>query len=296
MNNSKKKEKVAALSIISNSILIILKLVSGILTGSMSVISEAIHSAFDLIASIIAFISVMLSSKPPDKDHPYGHGKIENISGLAEGLLIFVAAFFIIYESIKKIINPQKIEDHFIAICVMIFSAVVNIIISKILYKVAKEEDSIALEADALHLKTDVLTSFGVAAGLILIKITNIYILDPLVAILVAFLIIKESWNLCKNAFGPLLDSKLSDDDENKIIEVMNNYSSQIIDYHRLRTRKSGCVKYIDFHMTVKDDVSVKESHDLSEKIQIDMKKAMKNTSINIHIEPENKTDLHSED
>jgi cation diffusion facilitator family transporter len=284
---SSKKVKVAALSIASNTTLIILKIVAGILSGSVSIISEAIHSSMDLVASIIAFFAVRFSSKPADEEHPYGHGKIENVSGVIEGLLIFVAAFLIIMEAIKKLLEPDPSMDiSFVAIGVMLFSAIANIFVSKVLYKVAKEEDSIALEADALHLKTDVYTSLGVSFGLILIKLTGIAILDPIVAILVAFLIIKESWTLCRNAFSPLIDTKLSDEEERKILVVMNKYKNEILDYHRLRTRKSGNIKLVDFHMTVNEELTVKESHALCENIENDLEEIIRNTSVNIHIEP----------
>ena len=288
MHNTNKKVRVAALSILSNTTLIILKIVAGILSGSISIISEAIHSGMDLIAAIIAFFSVRMSSKPADKKHPYGHGKIENVSGVIEGLLIFIAAFLIISEAIKKITSPHPAEvtETTVAVIVMVFSGVVNIFVSRILYKTAKSEDSIALEADALHLKTDVYTSFGVAVGLVLIKITGISILDPIVAILVACLIVKEAWVLCRSAFGPLLDTKLSDADESRIKDIMDKYKEDILDYHELRTRKSGNVKYIDFHMTVKEVLTVRESHELSEKIEQELENALNNTNINIHFEP----------
>lgn len=287
MSKPNKKVKVALLSILSNTTLIILKVVAGIVSGSVSIISEAIHSSMDLAASVIAFFAVKISSKPADKDHPYGHGKFENVSGVVEGLLIFIAAFFIIMEAVKKILEPNpSMEISYIAIGVMLFSALTNIIVSKVLYKVAKEEDSIALEADALHLKTDVYTSLGVAAGLILIKITGLSILDPVVAILVAGLIVKESWVLCKNAFSPLLDTCLSEKDECRIMEVMDKYKAEIVDYHKLRTRKSGNIKLVDFHMTVNEELTVKESHDLCEKIEFDLEESLKNTSVSIHIEP----------
>lgn len=288
MKSDNKKVRVAALSIISNSVLIILKIVAGILSGSISIISEAIHSGMDLVASIIAFFSVRMSSKPADKKHPYGHGKIENVSGVIEGILIFIAAGLIIVEGVKKLFHPMEITDTFVAVAVMVFAGIVNTIVSRMLYKVAKEEDSIALEADALHLKTDVYTSLGVGVGLLLIKLTGITILDPIVAILVAGLIIKEAWSLCRNAFGPLMDTKLSDDDENKIKVTMDKFKDEIVDYHELRTRKSGNVKYIDFHMTVREGLTIKESHMLSDKIEQDLEKILKNTNINIHFEPGN--------
>lgn len=281
-----KKVKVATLSVLSNSVLITLKVIAGILSGSVSIISEAIHSGMDLVAAIIAFFSVRMSSKPADRKHPYGHGKIENVSGVIEGLLIFVAAGLIIAEAVKKLFNPSEVSETTVAAIVMVFSGVVNFCVSRILYKTAKEEDSIALEADALHLKTDVYTSLGVGVGMLIIKATGITLFDPVIAILVASLIIKEAWVLCKNAFGPLMDTRLSDEDEFRIKEIMDIFKDDILDYHELRTRKSGNIKYIDFHMTVKEGITVKESHSLSDRIEQELEKALRNTSINIHFEP----------
>ncbi len=280
------KTRTAILSVVSNSVLILLKVIAGILSGSVSIISEAIHSAMDLLAAIIAFFSVKISAKPADRDHPYGHGKVENISGVIEGLLILVAAVIIIWEAIKKIINPTQIGETNIALLVMFISAAVNFFVSKRLYKVAKESDSVALEADALHLKTDVYTSLGVGVSMGLIKFTGIWILDPIVAILVALLILKEAISLIWNAYCPLLDTKLSDSDEEKIRNVINEYKNEIIDFHELRTRKSGSIKYIDFHMTVNKDLSVEQSHQLSDKIESDLERVLKNTNVSIHIEP----------
>lgn len=199
---SSEKVKTARLSIISNSLLIVMKVVAGLISGSVSILSEAIHSGMDLVAAIIAFFSVKFSDTPPDKEHPYGHGKFENVSGVVEALLIFVAAGWIIYEAIEKITHPSPVENIQIGSLVMGISAVVNFLVSRRLYKVARKTDSIALEADALHLKTDVLTSLGVAVGLTLIWFTHWTILDPAVAILVALMIIRESYRLLKNAFN----------------------------------------------------------------------------------------------
>ncbi|KAF1085123.1 Ferrous-iron efflux pump FieF [Sporotomaculum syntrophicum] len=172
-----KKIKFALLSIVSNATLIIFKVIAGILSGSVSIISEAIHSGMDLVASLIAFFSVRQSAKPADRQHPYGHGKIEHLSGIAEGLLIFIAAAMILMEATKKIYEPIQLEHANLAIAVMLGASLVNLLVSRKLYKVAREEDSMALEADALHLKTDVYTSLGVAVGLVLIKLTGLLIL-----------------------------------------------------------------------------------------------------------------------
>lgn len=283
-----RKSKVALLSIASNSLLILLKIIAGILSGSVSIISEAIHSSMDLVASIVAFLSVSSSAKPADKEHPYGHGKIENISGIFEGFLIFVAAGMIIFEAIKKIIHPGEIANEFVAISVMLIAAIVNLFVSKYLYKVSKEEDSMALEADALHLKTDVYTSLGVGIGILLMKLTGLFILDSIVAILVAVLIIKEAWELCYTAFSQLIDARLSDEEEEEIVRVIQRVSGEknIIDYHKLKTRKSGNMKHIDFHLTLEPTTTVKEAHEIIGYLKKEINDQVKNTRVSIHIDP----------
>lgn len=283
---SDKKVRYAFLSILSNIMLIVFKTIAGLLSGSVSIISEAIHSSMDLAASLVAFLSVRKSAKPADKEHPYGHGKVENISGLAEGLLIIAAAALIIKAAIQKISEPAEIEQATIAIVVMGTSALTNFIISRKLYKVSQKEDSMALEADALHLMTDVYTSLGVGIGILLIKMTGLIILDSIVALFVAMLIIKEAWHLCKNAFEYLLDVKLPDEEESRIEEVIREYNCQFIDYHKLKTRKSGIKKYIDFHITVDSGLTVKETHNIIGDIKRAMNERFGNTRVSIHVDP----------
>ncbi|NTU89139.1 MAG: cation transporter, partial [Actinobacteria bacterium] len=278
--------RVALLSIGSNTVLIALKVIAGVLSGSVSIISEAIHSTMDLLASFIALFSVRTSSKPADKEHPYGHGKIENISGIAEGVLIFVAAGLIIKEAVEKISAPTEIEQSAVAIGVMIFAGIVNILVSRKLYKVSKEEDSMALEADALHLKTDVYTSFGVAIGLLLIKLTGLIILDSIVAMFIALLIIKEAWELCKKGFDFLLDIKLSDAEEARVIEIIESHQNEFRDYHKLKTRKSGHTRHIDFHITVDPNMTVLEAHTIVGELKKDMCDEFQNTRVSVHIDP----------
>lgn len=281
-----RKTRAAFLSIVSNTTLIIMKMIAGILSGSVSIISEAIHSSMDLLASMIAFYSVNVSSKPADKGHPYGHGKIENISGVIEGVLIFLAAFLIMKEAVQKLISPTEITDYYAAISIMTISAIANLIVSKILSKVAKEEDSVALEADALHLKTDVFTSAGVAIGLLLIKLTGISFLDPVIAILVACLIIKEAWELCCRAIGPLIDSSISEEEEMKIHTVLQGYDEKVVRYNNLRARRSGQYKLIDFTIVVPENVTLKTAHEISEDIEKKIEEHIHNTDVLIHIEP----------
>lgn len=280
-----RKVAVARLSILSNTLLILMKLVVGVISGSVSIISEAIHSFMDLLAAIIAFLSVRISDRPADSKHPYGHGKFENISGVVEAILIFVAAFWIIYEAVKKIIHPEPIGSIWIGVVVMAISAIVNVVVSRKLYKVAKETDSIALEADALHLKTDVYTSGGVAIGLALIWFTGYYFLDPVVAILVALLILKESYQLFRKAYGPLLDIALPEEDVETISRVIREHCRGNIDFHNLRTRKSGNYKYVDFHLNLPSNMTVKEAHDLCDLIEQNIKKLVDHAEVTIHVE-----------
>lgn len=281
-----KKQKVAFFSVASNTLLIILKVFAGIMSGSVSIISEAIHSGMDLVASIIAYFSVTVSGKPADDSHPYGHGKIENVSGVIEALLIFAAAFLIVKEAIEKIINPTQLEETTLGIVVMVFAAILNSFVAYNLYKTAKEEDSIALEADALHLKTDVYTSLGVAVGLLLIKVTGIEILDPIVAIMVAMLIFKESWHLCKVAFGPLLDTRLDKEEEEPIIEIVDKYKGEKgLSIRYFKTRKSGNKKFIDFHVGIPMNWTIKESIDITNTIKEDLYEVCPEAHIHINID-----------
>jgi cation diffusion facilitator family transporter len=278
------KVSIARLSIISNTLLIIMKLAVGLISGSVSIISEAIHSSMDLIAAIIAFLSVRVSDNPPDSRHPYGHGKVENISGVIEALLIFVAAIWIIIEAAKKLFG-EKIELESIAIgsMVMLISAIVNTIVSRRLYKVAHETNSVALEADALHLKTDVYTSLGVAVGLGLIMVTGINWLDPVVAMLVAVFIIRESYYLLKRAFKPLLDTAWSEDEIEELEKTLKRLE---VSYHDLRTRLAGNYKFIDLHIQIPGDISVGNAHQYCDKIESELTSNYKNLVVTIHVEP----------
>jgi len=287
-----RKTSVASISIISNSILIILKIVIGLISGAVSILSEAIHSFMDLLASVIAYFSVRISDEPADERHPYGHGKFENISGVIEAFLIFLAAAWIIYESVHKFLKPAVVTFAGLGIIVMGISALINFFVSRKLYKVARETDSVALEADALHLKTDVYTSLGVAIGLLLMtvgmmifKTRLLYYIDPLIAIIVAILILWESIELFKKAYSPLLDESLPKEDVDLIRGLIDKYCITNVSYHDLRTRKAGNYRYIDFHLNLEETMNIKEAHSLCDTIENDIKGQFKNAEINIHVE-----------
>jgi cation diffusion facilitator family transporter len=278
------KVKIARLSVLSNSILIIIKLIVGFISGSVSILSEAIHSSMDLIAAVIAFFSVKVSDTPPDSRHPYGHGKVENISGVIEAILIFIAAALIIFEAVRKLLGEAIVLDKiWIGSLVMIISAGINAYVSHRLYKVARETKSVALEADALHLKTDVFTSIGVAVGLALIIITGIKWLDPIVAILVALFIIKESYELMKKAFTPLLDTAWNEDE---ITELGTKLNQLKVNYHSLRTRVAGNYRFIDIHIEGPPEETVGDAHKYCDEIENKLMADYENLNVTIHVEP----------
>lgn len=288
MDQLKKKNLAAVLSVICNASLITMKFIVGVLSGSVSIISEAIHSLVDLLASCIALFSVNMSSRPADEGHPYGHGKIENISGVVEGLLIFLAVVMIIIKSVEKIIAPEPMENEYLAIGVMAVSALANFVIAQYIYRTVKKAESVALEADALHHLTDTYTSLGVMAGLILIKVTGIAILDPLVAIGVALFITKEAWLITKTAFGPLLDHSMPEEDQEEVYNMLDVFKdkNEIIGYKKIKSRKSGHQKCIDIVIIVSDEISIVEAHEISDRIELEIEESLHDTILTVHVEP----------
>ena len=287
VEHDKLKRGAARLSVLSNTILVIAKLVVGILSGSVSILSEAVHSGIDLVAALIAWYSVRESDKPADDKHRFGHGKIENVAGTIEAVLIFGAAIFIIVEAGKKLTSGTvEIDRLGSGVAVMAISSIANYFVSRHLIKVARLTDSIALEADALHLRTDVYTAAGVLVGLVAIKLTGIVLLDPIVAILVALMIIKAAWELVKSASSQILDVKLPDEDERIIHEVFESFAGRALECHKLRTRKAGHIRHIDMHIRVPKHCTVEEGHHLSHEIERKIEEQLSHSQVLIHIEP----------
>jgi cation diffusion facilitator family transporter len=283
---SSTKTRAAATSIASNTLLILLKIAAGIFTGSISLIAEAIHSTMDLAAAVIAYFSVRVSDKPADEQHPFGHGKMENISGVAEGLLIFVAAGIIIYEAIQRLINGATLEFLEIGLGIMVVSIVVNLLVSRYLLKVSRASDSLALEADARHLTTDIMTMGGVLIGLALVRLTGLTIFDPITAILVSLLIIKTAYDITKKSFGGLIDVRLPKAEEEVILSVIKEHTSQLTGFHEVRTRKSGSQRFIDFHLMLPKNITLEEAHKMCDHLEEDLKNRLPNSNIIIHVEP----------
>lgn len=288
MEYANEKKSAALLSIFSNSFLIITKLFVGISSGSVSIISEAVHSFTDLLASILAFFSVKISSEPADNDHQFGHGKFEDLSGVIEGLLIIVAAIYIIYEAAQKLINHSFHHlETTSGIIVMILSVIINIFVSVNLFRVARKTDSIALLADAEHLKADIYTSLGVLLGLVIIKFTGLSIVDPIIALFIAIFIIKTGVSLCLTSSKNLLDVSLPAEDKKLIVNTVKNYiSDEIQGIKNIKTRKAGPNKLVEFTIIVPTDMTIKEGHDICDKIEHDLSSKINNLHVTIHIEP----------
>lgn len=280
------KSKAAFISILSNSLLILIKVIAGLYSGSVSIVSEAIHSFTDLLASLIAYASIKISGKPPDSKYPFGYEKVENISAVIEAILVFLAAIWIVVESVKKIFSGEAINSVGLGFIVMFISSVVNLIVSKYLYNVAQKENSIALEADALHLKADVYSSAGVGLGLLLIWITDFYIMDPILAIIIAILILKEAFEILMRAFYPLLDSSLNDADQESVKTILSKYDHSGIKIRNLRTRSSGKVKFIELDLLCPGDIHLQDAHNLCDEIELEIETKLKNSKVHIHLEP----------
>jgi cation diffusion facilitator family transporter len=280
------KVRAAKISVGSNSFLILIKLFAGIITGSVSLIAEAVHSLMDLAAAGIALVSVRISDKPSDRQHPYGHGKAENISGVAEAILIFIAAAIIIYEAVQRLISGRTLELLEIGIAIMAVSIVVNVLVSRYLLRVARATDSLALEADARHLATDVMTMGGVLVGLILVRLTGLNWIDPVVAILVALFIMRTAYELTRKSFGGLIDTRLPKEEEEQIASAIREHTGQLVGFHRLRTRKAGSHRYVDLHLVMPKNASVEKAHRMCDHLERDIKNRLPHTHVTIHVEP----------
>lgn len=287
MGAAEEKVAIAKLSVMSNTVLVVLKLTVGVLMGSVAVISEAVHSGMDLLAALMARFSVVKSAQPADREHLYGHGKYENLSGMVEGALIFAAAGWIVYEAGRRLLGEgAQVELLAAGMAVMAFSAVLNLYVGMRLRGVSRWTDSLALEADAYHLLTDVWTSVGVLLALGLIRLTGHQWFDPAVAIIVAAFIIRTAFDITKRSTEGLLDKSLPDS-ELKVIEgVIKARESEVLNYHKLRARKTGSDRQIDLHLVVPRYQSVKQSHDLVDRLERDIEVALPNASVVVHIEP----------
>lgn len=280
-----KKQEAAIFSVISNFILIILKLTIGIYINSVSVISEGIHSSIDLLASVISFFSIKKASEKEDAEHPFGHGKYENVSGFFEAVLILFTGIIMIYEAISKLILGNTIKSLYSGMFVMALSCVLNLAVALYILSVSKKSNSIALSSDGYHILTDSLTSFTVLIGLFLVRITGLKFIDSISALFVSVLIIKTSFVLIKNSLKDLVDSSLSKNELEKIIRILKRYP-EIKSFHKLRTRKSGETFEINMHLLFDSNKSLLEVHDVCNCIESELDRVFLISNTTIHAEP----------
>ncbi len=284
-----KKKRAAGVSILSNSFLIALKIVAGLVSGSISILSEALHSLVDLIASFLAFFSVMKSSEPADDDHPFGHGKYEDLAGFVEALLIIITAFYIVWLAAEKLIKFGA-QYHFetdLGICIMLFSCVLNFIVSRYLFYTAKKTDSIALQTDAEHLSMDVYSSVAIFLGLLAVKFTGLYILDPIFAIIVAAIILRTGLSLTKKSANNLLDGALPTADKEEIKAILNNFKDRgVMGVKSVKTSKSGSKRVIQLTLYLPCKMELLDGHILCDDIEKSIEERFENVSVIIHAEP----------
>jgi cation diffusion facilitator family transporter len=284
-----KKQRAATLSVGLNIFLILLKLVVGIISGSIAVIASAIDSFIDLIASLFAFFAVHISDTPPDKEHPFGHGKFEDFSGLIEAVMIMVGAFVIIWQASIRLIHPEEtVVEPMLGIMVMVFALILDFTVSRYLFKVAKETESPALMADAYHLSTDVWSSLAVIGGLVLVQITGIPAFDSVMALVVAILILLVGFRILKTVFNHLMDVALPTEEEQQILDIIKAAlpSGEPSRVSALRTRRAGSQRLIVFNLLVSPQLSVEKAHEYCDKVEAAIEDAFPNCIVNIHLEP----------
>jgi len=293
MGGSKKKKAIVAsqsgaakLMLIVVIGLIVLKVVVAVITGSISILAQAVDSSLDLLAVVITFIAIRIATKPADEEHPFGHGKVENIAATVQAVLIFTAGGLIIYFAVQKIITGAKVELAEAGIGVMLVSMIASIFLSRHLFKVAKAVDSIALQANAQNIAADVYSTAAVLAGLVAVRFTGLNILDPIIAMVVALLILKTGYNVLRKSFGGLLDVKLPQAEEDEIRSCIMEHDCQMVAFHDLRTRKAGSHRYIDLHLVMPKNASVEEAHRMCDHLERDIRNRLHHTHLTIHVEP----------
>ena len=282
------RHRAAAVSVVSNTLLIVLKLVAGAITGSVAIISEAMHSSVDLVASIIAYFSVRKADEPADEEHRYGHEKIENVAAAIEGMLILVGSGVIVFEATRRLAAGSKVDQLGFGIAVIAFSGVANLGVSTYLMRRARQTDSPALESDAAHLRTDAYTSFGVLAGLILVAIFGKPWIDPVVALIVASAIVAAGVRILSRSTRVLVDEALPADEQEAIRDVVLAFGERgVAGFHKLRTRRAGARRYVDMHVQFRAGTTLEAAHATAHALQDAIASQLRNADVLIHLEPE---------
>ncbi len=277
----------AWLSIAAACATIGLKTWAYLITGSVSLLSDALESVVNLAAAIVALVVLIIAIRPPDEDHAYGHTKAEYFSSGVEGTLILIAALTIGYTAIGRLLNPQPVEAVGIGMAISFGAALINLFVARILFRAGRHYRSITLEADAQHLMTDVWTSVGVIIGLAAVALTGWQRLDPIIALVVAANIIWSGWKLLTRSALGLLDTALPLDERQLVQRILDGYCGrEAIAYHALRTRQSGARRFVSVHILVPGGWSVRHGHAILEQIEHDVRAALPGTTLFTHLEP----------
>ena len=283
----KNLSRYALLSIAAAIVTIALKMWAYLHTGSVGLLSDALESVINLVAAIVALLIIKIAAAPPDEDHAFGHDKAEYFASGIEGTLIFVAAVGIVYTAIPRLVNPKPLESIGFGLIVSLAATLINLTVGIVLTRVGKRHHSIVLEADGRHLLTDVWTSIGVVAAIVLVGLTGWLVLDPLIALVVALNIVWTGFQLIKRSALGLMDTAVAPETCEKIKQVLDGYTEkQGIDYHALRTRQSGARKFISVHILVPDEWTVQRGHDLTEQIEMEICRAVPDSTVFTHLEP----------
>jgi cation diffusion facilitator family transporter len=280
----------ALLSIASNSALILLKVVAGSITGSVAILTEAMHSSIDLVASIVAYFSVRKAEEPADAGHRYGHEKVENLAAAIEGMLILVGSGVIAFEAIRRLATGSTVHSLGIGIAVIAFSMVANLVVSAFIAHRARQTESAALEGDAAHLRTDALTSFGVLMGLVAVEITGESWIDPAVALVVAAAIVASGWRILTRSTRVLVDEALPEAEMGAIREEILTFGPRgVAGFHQLRTRRAGAQRYVDLHVQFRAGTTLEDAHATAHALQDAIRGRLRNADVLIHLEPEDR-------
>lgn len=276
----------AWLSIVAAIVTISLKAGAYWLTNSVGLLSDALESLVNLVAAGVAMAMISIASRPPDDDHAYGHDKAEYFSSGVEGGLILLAAGSIVLTSSQRLMDPHPIEQPTIGIVISVIASVINFVVSRVLLRVGRRENSIALEADAYHLMTDVWTSAGVIIGIVAVIFTGWQWLDPVIALIVAANIVWSGIKLVQRSAMGLLDTSLPAEERKTILQILERYCLKSVSYHALRTRQSGPRRFVSVHILVPGEWTVQQGHQLLERIERDIRAALPNTTVTTHLEP----------
>lgn len=276
----------AWLSIVAAIVTISLKAGAYWLTNSVGLLSDALESLVNVVAAGVAMAMISIASRPPDDDHAYGHDKAEYFSSGVEGGLILLAAGSIVLTSSQRLMDPHPIEQPTIGIVISVIASVINFVVSRVLLRVGRRENSIALEADAYHLMTDVWTSAGVIIGIVAVIFTGWQWLDPVIALIVAANIVWSGIKLVQRSAMGLLDTSLPAEERKTILQILERYCLKSVSYHALRTRQSGPRRFVSVHILVPGEWTVQQGHQLLERIERDIRAALPNTTVTTHLEP----------